>query len=131
MLFHVFSTQSERRAFGGSDFIEIQYCKLKRSADRKRIVSVHAVECWKEDSLYIADDDWETFLDAYGEMITGGTYNNLQTGYLDGYGINYFSPRQTESIIEQLKEEKPQEFQTLLTWLERGEQYNGFYILGV
>ena len=28
MLFHTFSSQEERRKYGGSAFIEIQYCKL-------------------------------------------------------------------------------------------------------
>lgn len=28
MLFHTFRAQEERRRFGGTDFMEMQYCKL-------------------------------------------------------------------------------------------------------
>lgn len=129
MLFHSFSSQQERREFGGGDFIEIQYCTLKKCTSIKEIVSV--VENWEDDSLYIYGDDWNIFCDAYGEIICGGTYNNLETGYLDGCGINYFSPRQTELIKEKINEEKPREYEVLLSWLEKGKEYNGFYVLGL
>ena len=129
MLFHSFSTQSERREFGGGDFIELQYCRLKKCTSIKEIVSV--VENWEDDSLYICGDDWNDFSDEYGEIIKGGTYNNLETGYLDPYGINYFSPQQTEAIIKQIEEAKPTDYQALLNWLKEGREYNGFYVLGV
>ena len=30
-----------------------------------------------------------------------------------------------------LREEKPKDYHLLLTWLEQGTQYNGFYLLGL
>ncbi len=33
MLFHIFNSQKERREFGGSDFIEMQYCKLEQGSE--------------------------------------------------------------------------------------------------
>lgn len=131
MLFHSFHSQVERRAFGGSDFIEIQYCKLKRCTAIEEIVSTDIVAFWEDDSLYVYGDDWTVFCDAYGEIITGGTYANLKSGYLDWCGLNYFTPEQTASIIKRIKDENPPEYQPLLSWLEKGTQYNGFYVLGL
>ena len=131
MLFHSFGSQSERRAFGGGDFIEMQYCKLKRSIAIEEIVSPDLVEFWKDDSLYICGDDWNDFCDAYADIITDGTYANLETGCLDWCGINYFTFKQTASIIQHIQMEKPTEYSTVLDWLEKGKQYNGFYVLGL
>ena len=33
LLFHIFHSQKERRDFGGSDFIEMQYCKLEQDSE--------------------------------------------------------------------------------------------------
>lgn len=131
MLFHSFTSQAERRKFGGSDFIELQYCRLKKCTSIEEIVSVYTIEHWEDDSLYIFGDDWNTFYDLYKEIIKNGTYNNLETGYLDGLGINYFSSEQTEAIIRLLQQEKPTDYQVLLDWLKKGREYNGFYVLGV
>lgn len=109
----------------------MQYCKLNRYTTIEEIVSVNIVKHWEDDSLYICGDDWNIFCTAYGEIITNGTYNNLESGYLDWCGINYFSPEQAASIIKHIKEEKPPEHQTLLSWLEKAKQYNGFYVLGL
>lgn len=130
-MFHSFHSQAERRAFGGGDFMEIQYCRLKPSTTIEELVSLYMVEHWEDDSLYIYGDDWNDFWDAYGAIITGGTYANLESGELDAFGINYFSPEQTASIIKRIREETLPDDQTLLKWLENGTQYNGFYILGV
>ena len=54
-----------------------------------------------------------------------------ETGYLDWCGINYFFPEQMQHIIKRLREEKPKDYHLLLTWLEQGTQYNGFYLLGL
>lgn len=131
MLFHSFGSQCERRAFGGSDFIEIQYCRLKPHTTIEEIVSTDRIEFWEDNSLYIYGDDWNVFWDAYSEIITGGTYANLESGYLDWCGINYFTSEQSASILKRIQEEKPPEYETLLRWLEAGTQYNGFYVLGL
>ena len=62
MLFHSFSSQTERREYGGSDFIELQCCKLKRGTSIKKIISVDHIEHWKTDSLYLSGDDMDNFL---------------------------------------------------------------------
>ena len=37
MLFHIFNSQKERREFGGSDFIEMQYCKLEQGSEIEKV----------------------------------------------------------------------------------------------
>ena len=131
MLFHSFRSQAERRAFGGSDFIEIQYCRLPEGTSIREIVSVDAIKHWKADSLYISGDDMDLFYQSYGDIITGGVYNNRERGPMDLFGINFYSREQTDAIIERLAEEKPPEYQILCSWLQAGKPYGGFYILGV
>ena len=132
MLFHSFSSQEERRKFSNGDFLQFVFCKLDRGTAVEEIVSNRAVAplLWSFTSLYLCGDDWNEFCEAYGEIITGGTYENLEAGYLDWCGINYFSPEQMQHIIKRLREEKPKDYPLLLNWLEQGTQYNGFYLLG-
>ena len=80
MLFHSFQSQAERREFGGSDFIEIQYCRLPEGTSLREIVSIDAIKHWKDDSLYISGDDMDLFYQSYGDIITGGVYNNGDRG---------------------------------------------------
>ena len=129
MLFHSFSSQEERRAFGGGDFVELSYCPLPRGTDLKTILSDFSF--WSNDSLYIRGDDMEAFCAAYGKIITGGRYGNLETGPLDWCGVNWFSPEQMACIMDKIREEKPKDFEPLLSWLEKGTEYNGFYVLGL
>ena len=131
MLFHSFQSQAERRKFGGSDFIEIQYCRLPKGTSIREIVSVDAIKDWKDDSLYIFGDDMDLFYQSYGDIITGGVYNNGDRGPMDLFGINFYSREQTNEIIERLAEEKPPGYQIMCRWLQSDEQSLGFYVLGV
>lgn len=131
MLFHSFATQEDRRAFGGGDFIELQYCRKRHTLPMEALVSEDRITHWQNDSLYLCGDDWDTFCAAYGDIITGGTYSNLSTGDLDWCGINYFSPLQAAAIGRMLQEKQPPEYETLLRWLDREPGCNGFYVLGL
>lgn len=113
--------------------MEFVFCKLDRDTPIEELVSNDAVASlhWSNSSLYLCGDDWNEFCDAYGEIITDGTYANLATGYLDWCGINYFSPSKMQLIMKRIQAEKPKDYQPLLSWLEQGTQYNGFYILGL
>lgn len=130
MLFHTFSSQEERREFGGSCFIELQYCRLAQGAEIEEIVSVGSIEHWKNDSLYIDGDDDNKFVSNYGKIFTGGIYNNRETGMVDVLGINYYSRELTHLIIARVMEMKPLDDQILLKWLEKATEYIGFYVLG-
>ena len=129
MLFHTFLSQSERRDFGGSAFIEIQFCKLPVRSSITSIVDVSSIKNWQNDSLYVSDEN--AFYQEYGHIFDCGIYNNLETGPVDLYGINYYSVSLMDTIIERIRESKPADYTVLVDWLERAKGYNGFYILGV
>lgn len=127
MLFHIFNSQRERREYGGSCFIEFQFCSLPKGTPIEALVNsdVH----WQDDSLYV--DDENKFYKEYSSIFDCGVYNNLSSGSVDVYGLNYYSPEKTDIIIDKLGREKPCDYQMLLDWLEKSKEYNGFYILGI
>ncbi len=129
MLFYTFSSQAERKAFGGGNFIEFQYCGLSPGTPLKEIIAVDSIQHWLDDSLYVYDEN--RFYDRYSHIFDCGTYNNLQSGVVDIYGINYYSPRTVDAIIEKLEHTKPDDYKTLLLWLEKAKDFNGIYILGL
>lgn len=102
MLFHLFNSQEEQREFGGSLFIEIQFCKLPQ--ETKKIVAVSSIKNWQNDSLYINDEN--TFCLEYSSIFNSGIYNNLKSGVVDIYEINYYSPSAVDPIIAKLNKEK-------------------------
>lgn len=129
MLFHVFTSQEERRTFGGSAFIEVQFCKMPYKTKTKKIVAVNSIKNWQNDSLYINDED--TFYQEYSNIFTCGIYNNLKSGIVDIFGINYYEPSLVDSIITKLHKNKPIDYMILVEWLTKAKEYNGFYILGI
>ncbi len=131
MKFYTFNSQEERRSFGGSYFIEIQYCRSDKNSRLAEIISVDSFEPWKDDSLYIYGDDDNEFVSLFGDIFSGGTYSNGESGPVDMCGINYYSPEQTQLIIEKITEAKPLDYEQLLKWLKEAKVYNGFYILGL
>ena len=68
-MFLSFNTTEERRSFGGSAFLEIQYCKILKSKPLKRIVSTDSIKNWDNSSLYVYDDDIKKFYDEYAEIL--------------------------------------------------------------
>ena len=130
-MFHIFENNQDRRQFGGSAFIEIQYCRLSSNTKLKKIVSVNSIRNWVEDSLYIFVDDIDSFIASYGSIFNMGTYNNVKKGFVDVYGINYYTVEDVKNLIDRITKEKPIDYQILLEWLSKADQYNGFYILGI
>ncbi len=121
MLFHVFNSQEERRAYGGSAFIEIQFCKLsskRKVTERKALRSIHH---WQNDSLYLYVNDVDLFCNEYRHV-----FDNL-----DIFGMNYFVPELINPIIEKLVTAQPKEYELLVEWLSKAKEYNGFFILGI
>jgi len=128
-LFYVFKSQDRRRKSGGSAFIEIQFCRLPKDTDIKECVSVDNIGHWKNDSLYVKEEN--EFYKEYGKILDCGIYNNLQSGTVDVYGINYYSPAATDILTERIKKYSPKECDTFINWLDDAKEYNGFYILGL
>lgn len=129
MLFHVFGSQKERKRFGGSVFIEIQFCKMPYGTQPKKLVAVDSIAHWQNDSLFVDDED--AFYQEYSQIFDCGIYSNLKSGTVDIYGINYYAPSYVDPIIAKLQKDKPSDHQTLIEWLTRAKAYNGFYILGI
>ena len=129
MLFLTFNSNEERRKYGGSAFIEMQFCKLPVGTNIKKIVSVKSINHWQNDSLYIIDEN--VFYQKYSQIFNCGVYNNLKSGTFHIFGTNYYAPSSIDSIIEKLNEKKPVDYELLVEWLKKARQYNGFYILGL
>ena len=130
-MFHTFNNQEDRRKFGGTAFLELQYCRMRSETKIDERVSVSAIENWKNDSLYVYIDDMDDFISQYSTAFGCGTYNNLETGCIDIYGINYYSMEQVNEIIENIVKDRPKEYEVLLAWLNGASAVNGFYVLGI
>ena len=128
-MFTVFASQEERCSACGSDCFELQFCKMPRATALGALVHWENITHWQSDSLYVLDE--ERFIAEYGKFFAGGVYANLQTGPVDGCGINYYSPEKREAMLERLRAEEPEDSACLIDWLERAAAYNGFYLLGV
>ncbi|MBQ7087944.1 MAG: hypothetical protein IJM96_10770 [Clostridia bacterium] len=129
MIFHTFANQDERREYNGSAFMEIQPCLLPEGTEIEKIVAVDSIKNWKDDSLYISDEN--EFYKHYSDIFNYGFYNNLKSGVVDICGINYYPPEQLERIIDDIINTKPLDYQPLLNWLENNKNHNGIYILGI
>ena len=119
MLFHVFNSQEERRAYGGSAFIEIQFCKLSTKRKVTERVALSSIQHWQNDSLYVDDEDL--------------FYNEYRCIFdtMDIFGMKYYGAELIKPIIEKLIKVKPKDYEILVEWLNKAEAYTGFYILGL
>lgn len=128
-MFLSFTSQDERSSYGGTAFIEIQFCRLPEDASIESKVDPCNIENWQDDSLYI--EDIKSFDTAYAGIFIDGIYSDLEAGPMDIYGINYYYPDQIELFIERLEDKKPEDYEIITKWLENALNYNGFYILGI
>lgn len=131
MLFHAFNSQEERRKYGGSAFVEIQFCKMKSETKIQNIIAVSSIIHWQDESLYIYLDDTESFVKEYSNIFDCGIFNNLRSGVVDIYGINYYKPDLVVIILSRILRNKPADYEVLIEWLKKAQRYNGFYILGI
>lgn len=130
-MFHSFSSQEERKNFGGSDFLEIQFCRMPPKTEIERMVAVDRIKHWCCDSLYISGEGVSAFFKEYGCIFDCGIYSNLETGAIDPYGINYYRSDLIDAIIAKILKKRPTDYEKLAAWLNTAKQYPGFYILGI
>lgn len=128
MLFHTFNANLEKEIIS-SNFVEIQFCKLPVTTKLKQIVKVNNINNLQNDSLYIKDID--TFFQQYSQIFNCGIYNNLKSGTVDLFGVNYYARDLVDVIIDNLHIKNPLDYETLTKWLTKAKEYNGFYILGI
>lgn len=126
-MFLRFESQDDRREYGGSCFIELQFCKLPVEASIEQIMDGN--EYWRDDSLYVYGD--MPFYSTYKEVFGYGIHQDKSEGYLDNWGITYYRVEQIDEIIDWAKSIQPPEYEKLVEWLEEAKEYNGFYILGM
>lgn len=130
-MFLSFDNQEARRAFGGSRFAELAYCKLKPGASIRKILSSRSIPNWQNDGLFIYLDDLECFYSEYAEIFGDGIYNNHKSGRMDLFGINYYPPIRLKEIIRKIEDRKPLDYAVVSEWLKKGVSFNGFYVLGI
>lgn len=128
-MFLSFNSKAERMEYGGTAFIELQFCKLPITTSIEKIVDVDSIKNWEDDSLYVHNEN--EFYQEYSKIFTDGIYSNGESGVVDTYGINYYSKEQINVIIERLENLQPKDQESLINWLQKAKEYNGFYILGI
>lgn len=126
-----FYTNDEIMNLKHSTFLELQYCRLKKGSSIRKIVSVNNIEHIKNDSLYVLSSDIALFQKNYEQIFNCGIYNNLKSGYVDIFGINYYKKDIISQLIIEIKKNQLPDFETISNWLESSLKYNGIYILGI
>lgn len=104
---------------------------MKSETEIQNLIAVSSLNHWQDDSLYIYLDDIERFVKEYSDIFDCGIYNNLRSGLIDIYGINYYKPDLVETILSRILRNKTTDYEVLIEWLNRAKCYNGFYILGI
>ncbi len=120
-MFLHFENDAERRKYGGSAFIEIQYCELPANISSEKDACAKDLSHWNDKSLYVHMDDMNDFYSDYSAIF----FN------IDLYGINYYSPVLIEQIKTKIEKIKPRDYKKLLRWLQNAASYNGILILGI
>ena len=111
----------------GSAYFEFQYCKKEWNI-KKLLKKGYSFK--EKDSLLVHVSSDSDFFKNYADYLNS---SNSPDGMMELYvGVNYYTKEQTSVIVEQIKKDKPQEFETLVAWLEKAvTDYNGFFFLGV
>lgn len=130
-MFHTFCSQEERKNFGGSDFLEMQFCRMPPNTEIERMVAADRIKHWCQDSLYISGDDAGVFFQEYDGIFDCGICSNSETGAIAPYGINYYRADLMDAIIAKILKKRPADYETLTAWLYTAKTHHGFYILGV
>ncbi len=128
-MFLSFSDQQERRKYGGSCFLELQYCHLPPDTPIQKRIARNAIEFWRPDSVYVHGD--APFFAEYGEVLGPGISGSGNWSGFDSWGLNYYPPEVIPAMLQRLLARKPREYTFFLSWLEGCKACNGFYILGI
>ncbi len=112
---------------GTSAYYEFSYCKKDLPlAD----LTDKGYKIWQEDALLVyIDDDAELFRHYLCYLSPAHAPNG--TDEFSPYGVNYYTKAEAAAILQRLKAENPPYSAPLIAWLENGEEYNGFFFLGI
>ncbi len=116
-----------RKKQGSSAYYELSYCK--KDLPLATLVE-NGYTMWQEDSLLVyIDDDAE--LCAHYLPYLSPTHAPDGTDKFFYAGVNYYTKAETAAILQRLKADNPPYSAPLIEWLENGEEYNGFFFLGI
>ena len=112
--------------FENDDFAQLRFCDDTQPSDEEVDTSYHA-----ENSLYVCEEDFMTFLKEYGDLfdVDGSKKDELFRK------VVCFSSDDARTIIERIRTcksvgDNPTDCETLLFWLEIAEsEHNGFYFI--
>lgn len=111
----------------GSAYYEFQYCKTEGPI--RKILKSYS--CWLEDSLVVSIEDDDRFVESYGRYLEAPRAL-FGKHAVDWYGINYYTREQTAAILSRLRDDRPEDGETLILWLEKAAaEFNGFFFLGI
>lgn len=126
---NMFLDSQTRKRLGGSGYFEFQFCKKHGSV--RKLAQGKPYQAWLEDSLYVYMDYDTILFREYGQYLNEPTTPNGEHAF-DYWGINYYTKKQTETILAQIRQDAPFESERLIPWLEQAkDRYNGFYLLGI
>lgn len=111
----------------GTGYFEFQYCKKDCSIQK---ILKKGYDFWTEDSLFVSISNEEKLLDNYYKYLRE-TNTPDGTNKFNPYGVNYYTKEQTLSIINEIKKDKPENYERLVLWLENAVKLNGFFVLGI
>lgn len=91
--------------FKAQHLLNCSFAGHLQDTDIKELVAVDSIENGRKDSLYVSDAD--RFYIEYGKYFDCGIYNSLKQGAVDIYGINYYAPSVTNTVIDGIRIDSP------------------------
>ncbi|MBQ8382063.1 MAG: hypothetical protein IJX47_02535 [Clostridia bacterium] len=116
---------TERR---GSGYFEFQFYKKDRPV-QKAAQDYH--QHWLPDSLCVHIDHQDVFMRHYLPYLreTNAPNGSHEFCY---FAPNYYTKEQTAEMLEQIRADRPLEWEMLIPWLEKAStEYYGFFLMGV
>ena len=112
----------------GSGYFEFQFYKKDLPA-KKAAKDYH--RHWLADSLYVHIDHQSVFLRNYLPYLQKTTAPDGSCEFCY-FAPNYYTKEQAAKMVEQIRADRPLEWEVLLPWLERAaSEYYGFFVMGV
>lgn len=125
----MFINNSERKKRKLTECLEFQICRRYETLDL--LISVKNIKKWNQESVYIDFENLEMFVHVYFDYFSECIHSDKTQGDIDIYGINYISTTKTLDAIKIINEKKPKNYEEMLVFLEKANENNGFYILGM
>lgn len=127
----IFKKIEEISTYNSTAFLELQFCKISDKSSVKKRFGVNNIKHWASDSLYVYHLNVDKFIAEYGEIFVKGEFANNKTGFIDPYGVTYFSNEQIKDYIHRILISRPIDYEIMIEWLNEALKFDGIYILGI